>query len=125
MIAKESRQFGKFIVVGILNTAFGYGTYAAFLYIGLHYAAASFLATILGVVFNFFTTGRLVFQNSDNSRIFGFFLVYGIVYVFNLAGLSLLDKLQFNLYLAGLIMIPPAAILAYVLNRRFVFGGKR
>lgn len=121
---REGRQFGRFIAVGILNTAFGFGVYSTLIFIGLHYAVASLLGTILGVLFNFFTTGRIVFRNSDNSRLLLFFMVYGIVYGFNIAGLTLLDSLHVNLYLAGLVMVPPAAILAYILNRRFVFGGK-
>ncbi len=121
---RERQQFGRYIAVGILNTAFGFGTYSALIFIGLHYAIASLLGTILGILFNFFTTGRIVFRNSDNSRLLLFFMVYGIVYGFNIAGLFILDSLHVNLYLAGFVMIPPAAILAYILNRRFVFGGK-
>ena len=121
---KERQQFGRYIAVGILNTAVGFGVYSTLIFIGLHYAVASLLGTILGVLFNFFTTGRIVFRNSDNSRLLVFFMVYGIVYGFNLVGLTILDLLHVNLYLAGLVMVPPAAILAYILNRRFVFGGK-
>jgi len=123
-IVRESRRFGRYIVVGMINTAFGYGVYALLLYVGLHYAIASLIATVLGVIFNFFTTGRIVFRNSDNGRLFRFFIVYGLVYVFNIAGLSIMASLKVDLYRAGLVMVPPAAILAYILNRRFVFGGK-
>lgn len=124
-IIRESRQFGIFLVVGVLNTAFGYGIYAAFLFFGLHFVLASLVATVLGILFNFFTTGRIVFRNADNSRLLKFFMVYGVVYVFNIAGLAVLDSMSVNLYFAGLIMVPPAAILAYILNRRFVFGGEQ
>lgn len=121
---RERQQFARYIAVGILNTAFGFGAYSALIFIGLHYAVASLLGTILGILFNFFTTGRIVFRNSDNSRLLLFIMVYGIVYGFNIAGLSIMDLLHVNMYFAGLVMIPPAAILAYILNRRFVFGGK-
>ena len=124
-IAREGRQFGRYIAVGVLNTAFGYGIYAILIFIGLHYALASLMATLLGILFNFFTTGRIVFRNADNSRLLKFFIVYGVVYVFNLAGLAVMDLLHVDLYLAGLVMVPPGAILAYILNHRFVFGGKK
>jgi len=76
-------------------------------------------------LFNFFTTGRIVFRNSDNGRLLKFFVVYCVVYVLNVVGLTILDLLRFDLYLAGLVMVPPAAIIAYMLNRRFVFGGEK
>lgn len=122
-IAREWRQFSRYMIVGVLNTAFGYGVYAILIYGGLHYAWASLVATILGILFNFFTTGRIVFHNADNSRLIKFFVVYGVVYVFNIAGLAIMNALCVDLYLAGLVMVPPAAILAYILNHRFVFGG--
>ena len=123
-IAREGRQFGRYIAVGVLNTAFGYGIYAALIFIGFHYALASLIATVLGILFNFFTTGRIVFRNADNSRFLKFFIVYVVVYVFNLAGLAFMNSLHVDLYLAGLLMVPPAAMLSYILNHRFVFGGK-
>lgn len=122
-IESEGKQFFRFILVGLLNTAFGYGAYALFLYAGVHYAWASLLATVLGILFNFFTTGRIVFSNTDNLRILRFLVVYGVLYLFNIIGLTILDQLRIDLYLAGLAIIPPAAILGYLLNRRFVFGG--
>ena len=104
---------------------FGYGMFALFIYIGLHYAVASFIGTVLGILFNFFTTGRLVFNNTDNSRLPWFFGVYGITYILGVMGLGFLDLLGLDMYRAGLVIIPPAAVLSYVLNGRFVFGGKQ
>ena len=122
-LEREGKQFGRFILVGLLNTAFGYGAYALFLYVGMHFAWASLLATVLGILFNFFTTGRIVFRNTNYRRIGRFFLVYGVVYLFNVMGLAIFDHLRIDLYLAGLLLIPPAAVIGYLLNRRFVFGG--
>ena len=110
-------------MVGLLNTAFGYGVYALFLYVGMHFAWASFLSTVLGILFNFFTTGRIVFHNTDYRRLIRFFLVYGVVYLFNVSCLVFLNRLRIDLYLGGLLLIPPAAVIGYLLNRRFVFGG--
>lgn len=121
----EVRRFVRFIAVGLLNTAFGYGVFALLVFLGLHYAVASFVGTILGIIFNFFSTGRLVFQNLDNRRLPRYFGVYGITYVLGLFGLSFLDALGFDMYRAGLVMIPPSATVSYFLNRRFVFGGMK
>jgi putative flippase GtrA len=124
-ISWDSRQFGRFIAVGIVNTVFGYSLFALFIYSGLHYALASFIGTVLGVLFNFFTTGRIVFKNLDKRRLPWFFGVYGITYVLGIMGLGLLDAWGIDMYRAGLVMIPPSAVVSYILNRQFVFGGKR
>ena len=48
----------RFLLVGVMNAVFGYGCFAGFLYLGLHYSMALLLATILGVLFNLY--GRFV-----------------------------------------------------------------
>ena len=70
--------FVKFIFVGVLNTAFGYLAYALLLFLGLHYTLAVVLSTIAGVLFNFKTTGTIVFKNNNNKLIFKFVAVYAI-----------------------------------------------
>jgi putative flippase GtrA len=121
----DNRQFLKFIAVGILNTIVGYGLFALFIFLGLHYTLASFIGTILGILFNFRTIGQLVFNNRDKHRLPLFFGVYAIIYVIGILGLKLLGELGLDMYQAGLVMILPTASIAYLLNRRFVFGGKR
>ena len=59
-------RFPQFVLVGILNTAFGYGCFALFIYLGLHYTIAVLLGTCLGILFNFKTLGHLVFKNKQN-----------------------------------------------------------
>ena len=111
----------RFAVVGLLNTGFGYLIYAAMLWIGLNYAAAAAVGTILGVLFNFKTTGRFVFGSNDNRLIFRFVGVYALVYVANVICLQLLTGMGFSAYIAGLITLLPAAILGYFLNKAWVF----
>ena len=60
----ETRRFARFLIVGTINTLFGYGVFAALITAGLESALALALATIAGVIFNYFTTGKLVFANS-------------------------------------------------------------
>lgn len=116
-----SRQFSIFLLVGVLNTIFGYSVYAAFLFIGMHYTAAAFLSTCIGVFFNFNTTGRIVFQNTKNTLLFKFILVYIIIYVTNIIFLSMLLSMGINPYIGGAITILPMALLGFFLNQRFVF----
>ena len=57
----KKHKFVRFLLVGVLNTLFGYFSFATLIIIGLDYKLAALLATIIGVLFNFQTTGRLVF----------------------------------------------------------------
>jgi putative flippase GtrA len=56
----KKHKFARFLLVGVLNTIFGYFLYGTLILIGLDYKYAVLLVTILGVLFNFQTTGRLV-----------------------------------------------------------------
>ena len=112
----------RFLLVGMMNAAFGYGCFAGFLYLGLHYSMALLLATILGVLFNFKSTGALVFGSKNNRLIFRFVAGYTVVYGANVAGIAALKLLGVNPYLAGIALIVPMALLSFVINNRYVFN---
>lgn len=113
--------FVKFMLVGILNTAFGYGAFALLMYTGLHYSAAVVLSTIAGILFNFKTTGVLVFKNKDNSLIFKFIAVYTLVCITGIIILRLAQIAHINLYFAGLVSTGICAVTAFLLNKNWVF----
>ena len=116
------RQLISFLLVGILNTAFGYGLFTLFIYIGLYYPLAVLFSTILGVLFNFKTIGKLVFGSSDNGLIFRFALVYVITYLLNIFFLWLFKKFGFeNMYINGFVLLIPLATVSFLLNKFFVF----
>ena len=116
-----SIRFIRFLLVGGINTLFGYFVFSVLILLQIHYAIASLLATILGVLFNYFTTGRIVFNNSDSKLLIKFFGVYGITYLINLLFLKIFDSYQVNMLIAGAILIFPMAFLSYFLNKTFVF----
>ncbi|WP_349747005.1 GtrA family protein [Pseudomonas frederiksbergensis] len=115
-------KFLRFLLVGLLNAAFGYGCFAIFIYFGLHYSAALFLATILGVAFNFKSTGSLVFGSKDNRLIGRFVIGYAFVYCVNLGGIASLAYFGVVPYVSGIALILPMAILSFFINNRFVFN---
>ena len=114
----------RFIIVGGVNTIFGYSLYALFMYFHLHYTVSVFLATTLGVLFNFKTLGKLVFNNDDNVLIFRFIGVYAVIYLFNVAALRIFDFYKVDLYIAGLLLLVPVAALSFYLNKKIVFAIK-
>jgi len=117
------KQFVAFLFIGALNTLFGYSLFVFLIYVGLHYTLAVFIGTVLGVLFNFKTTGKLVFHSQDNRLLWKFFGVYGVMYFFNIIGLYFLDILIKNIYISGAVLILPMALVGFVLNKRLVFRG--
>lgn len=115
-------QFLSFLLVGGLNTLFGYMAFVLFLYLNCHYAVASFMAIVCGILFNFKTYGRIVFKSHDNSLIFRFAGFYAILYVVATGSLFLFNLMGMNLYYANAIIVVPLAGLSFFLNRRFVFS---
>jgi len=116
-----SIRFVRFLVVGGINTLFGYLVYSGFILLNIHYALASLISTIIGIIFNFFTTGTIVFRNKNPKLIIRFFSVYGITYLINLGFLKVFSDLKMNMVLAGGILLLPMAVLSYFLNRVLVF----
>jgi putative flippase GtrA len=120
-IRRADQVFFRFALVGLLNSCFGVLCYYILLSVGLSYGAALTVGTLIGVLFNFKTTGALVFGSHDNRLIFRFVGVYLMVYCFSYLGLWLLDRAGFDPYTAGLLTLVPSAGLAFLLNKFFVF----
>lgn len=115
-------MFFRFLLVGVLNTVFGYGCFSILLYAGLHYSFALLIATGLGVLFNFKTNGVMVFKSSDNGLIWRFIAVYAFVYIVNVVGIEAFCQLGFTPYWGGAVLVLPMAVLAFFLQKRFVFS---
>ena len=114
----------RFLLVGGLNTLFGYGLYAVCIWLGAGYLAATAVTMIGGLLFNYRTTGAIVFARRDGSfaRFIG---CYAVVLALSVMFLKFLDTRGVNPYLSGLIVAVPAALLSYVLLRTYVFRGAR
>ena len=79
-------QLWRYYQAGIVNTAFGYGLYAAFVAAGLNMYVAQIVAHVLGVMFNYLTYSRYAFADQSASK-GRFILSYGLNYLLGLAGL--------------------------------------
>lgn len=116
-----NKQFITFLIIGVVNTFFGYSIFSLFIYLGLHYIAAAFLATCCGILFNFNTTGKIVFKNANHELIYRFVGVYAMLYIINVMLLWLLHFFTRNMYLAGLIATGLLVLISYNANKHFVF----
>ena len=113
----------RFIAVGFMNTLVGYSLFSLFLLLNFHYTLAVFSSTVLGVLFNFKSIGKLVFNSNNNERIYHFIGVYILLYLLNVSGLWGLSSIGMeNMYVAGAILLAPLAIISFILNKNFVFN---
>lgn len=117
----EFRRFAKFLVVGGINTLIGYAIFAALVLAGLPTAAAAIVGTILGVLFNFFSTGGIVFKNQAARLLPRFIAVYAVQMGLNVGALSLLENAGLHALVAGALVLPPLAVFTYFALRFFVF----
>ena len=113
-------RFFKFLLVGILNTLFAYTIYALLITIGLNVNLALFLQYIAGVLWNFKTTGALVFKNSDNKLLLKFILSYFFTFLLNSVLLKFLIS-YVNGYIAQAVLVMPIAVISFLIFKFWVF----
>ncbi|MDR1023855.1 MAG: GtrA family protein [Prevotellaceae bacterium] len=118
-------QLVRYLMVGGLNTAFGYGVYALLIWAGAHYTVATLVSTVAGILFNFKTYGALVFKNKSNRIILNFLAVYGLLYLCGNLWIFFFQKAGIHPYASGACWLIPNALLGFVLNRRFVYKKKQ
>jgi len=129
-------QLGRYLVVGIWNTAFGYGTFALLTllldrYIPASYMAASLLSSVLNITVSFLGYKWFVFKTKGNYlKEWGrCLMIYsgGIV-----LGLALLPPTVFLLsyltdspraapYIAGALLLGMQVILSFLGHKNFSF----
>src|SRR5450631_204391 len=78
-------QFAKFLAVGALNTLFGYGVFAGLIWLAVPPVLALVITYVVGVLFNFATTGHFVFDHRELSALLRFIAAYVVIFLINLA----------------------------------------
>ena len=111
----------RFLLVGAGNTLFGYFIYSISVLLGASFSVSILIATIVGVFFNFYTIGIVVFCSLNWSRIYLFILMYFFSYLLNLYLLNVLINYGFTSLLSGAISIPLVSIVTYIGLRNVVF----
>lgn len=113
----------KFLGAGVLNTVFGYSVYAALLFANVPYLIALFLATAVGILFNYISFRRIVFHGRGGWLAFGrFFIAYALIYCANAALLKILTaSFLLSPYLGQVICIPISVLLSWLLMNYWVY----
>ena len=119
---RELQRFALFLGVGSVNFGFYYSVFAGLHILGVSPSAAVVIATIIGVLFNFCTTGRVVFRSGDVRVLPRFIGVYVVQCCLNIAFLRLLIMIGIPVLVAEAIVVGGLAVFTFLALRRWVFG---
>lgn len=122
-LLSSAERLWRYYQAGIVNTAFGYGLYAAFVALGFNIYLAQVIAHLLGMTFNYFTYSRHTFRDSDVSK-GRFILSYAINYLLGLASLWAASQLIASPYLAGLVAVVVVSLVNYLILKNWVFTAR-
>lgn len=111
----------RFILIGIINTLFGYGLFSLFIFLRFNSSMAIFLSTLVGIVLNFNTLGHFVFNNTDKKLLIKFISSYLFLMLFNMTLEKSLHFIVSSNYFSGLLSIIITAGLSYAINKNLVF----
>lgn len=117
--------FVRFLIAGVINTLFGLLIYSVAIVSGLVVWQALLAGILVGVFFNFFTTGGYVFRDLTAIRFLRFVVAYLLVYMVNLGSVVLLSLWIDSVIWIQTILSIPVALGSYFLMSRFVFKSDR
>ena len=120
--SREFWRFVRFLATGGLNFVFYYTLFTALHLLGVQPVGAVVLATVVAVLFNFATTGRLVFGSGRLHLLPRFVGVYCVQLAANVVLLRLLLRAGVPVLAAEALVVFALAIATFFALRRFVFS---
>ena len=122
--AQNRKKFSRFLLAGGVNTLFGFAVYCVLILAGMDVWLSLLVGTLLGTVFNFFTTGGYVFRDISRARFPRFVICYLLIYGINFMLIEWLSAWLSSKIVSQAILIFPMALLSFFLMARFVFAPK-
>lgn len=117
----ELLRIARFLAAGLLNTGFGYASYAAFVLTGAPIWLAVAGSTSLAILFNFYSYGGLVFGTTASKYMPRFLVFYGSLGLINYGLLRVLTSAGSGPLIAQAVLLPLLMALGYLGLKRFVF----
>ena len=118
------KRFIKFIFVGILNTAIGYGTYSVLIFLNINYIIANTISTIVGISFSYLLNEKITFNDikTNKKTPLKFISVYALSYILGTINLSVLVKIcNVNEYTAGFVNLFITTFISWFGHKYFSF----
>ncbi|WP_233234449.1 GtrA family protein [Bordetella sp. LUAb4] len=114
----------RFLLVGVLNSLFGFVVFSTIAYLGGHTWLALLGGNVAGIVFNFLTIGGIVFRDLSARRLLRFIAAYLGLFLLNLEAISSVTRgIEIDRILAQALLTAPMAVLSYLIMSKFVFAG--
>src|SRR6188472_543873 len=109
-------QFVRFLVIGGINTAVGYTVFGVAYVLSDDHKIAIVIATVVGTLFNFFSTGRLVFGSRRLIAFIPFVFGYAIICLLNILLVHWLLSIGIEPLKGQALALPLMVLLSYQLN---------
>ena len=122
--ALTNDQRVRFLIVGGINTAVGYGTFAAVIFLGGHYIVANVIATAVGVTVSYFLNKYFTFRQYKKSftEIIRFISVYFVSFMLgNVVLYVMVDIISISPYLAGALNLIFTTLISWFGHKYFSF----
>jgi putative flippase GtrA len=117
------RELWRYYQAGVVNMAFGLGTYWLLVWLGLGRYPAQLISAVAGTLFNYFSYSRHVFRDAGPAKL-RFALSYVGNYLVSLAALAGVSLVIASPYVAGLVAAFLVSVVNYVVLKRLVFRAK-
>lgn len=117
----------RFLLVGALNTALGYGLYALFIFLGIQYFISNTLSFIIGTIHSYLWNKFYTFRSKEKSvkEPIRFASIYVIIFILSNFLLWLfIEKLHLNAYLAGVVGLFITTVISFTGHKYFSFKNK-
>ncbi len=120
------KQFMKFGVVGLSNTAISLGIYYLLVSLGCHYLLANAVGFVISVLNSYFWNSRFIFrekrEHSEWQALGKVFLSYGVSFCLSsLLMLLFVDALHISTYLAPVLRLVLTVPLNFLMNKLWAF----
>jgi putative flippase GtrA len=120
LLPEKVHRLVRYYGAGLVNTAVGYGLYAAFVTVGFNIYVAQALGHVMGMAFNYFSYTRFAFRGEQGSR--GRFVAsYALNYVLGVALLWVAMRVTADAYVGCLLSVLVLSMINYFILSRFVF----
>jgi putative flippase GtrA len=124
--ATLTRQFGRFVVVGLSNTAISFVVYTGLLSVGVVYWLSGGIGFAAGAINGYLLNRRWTFASPDSSRAR---IRYVVVQLGGLLGTAaLLWLLVSSAHIGNLgaysVVIPVVTVATFFVNRSWTFGAR-
>ncbi len=117
-------NFFGYIIIGVINTLFGYGVIFLLLYIDIEAEIANFIGYLLGFFLSYYLNKRYNFKSRRSHRedFPKFIISMGISYILNLTVMVISYRvLNIDVYISQIIAGVVYTLSGYILSKIWVF----